>query len=92
MLLLGLHPCIILMARAINWNLKAAGLFNRSYEVQITPLVSYGLGDGHMHIRTYLHKSNFRKPGACPPEASMHLVKKSKIKYSLLYNEPPSEA
>ena len=46
MLLLGLDPCIILMARAINWNLKAAGLFNQSYEVQITPLVSYGLGDG----------------------------------------------
>ena len=34
---------------------RKQGLFNQSYEVEITPLVIYGLGGGHTHTHTHTH-------------------------------------
>ena len=39
-------------------------LFNQSHEVEITPLVIYGMGSGHTHahicMKTYPDESDFR--------------------------------
>ena len=61
-LLLRLYRSFISMAIGTE---KQQELLNQSYKVKITPLVIYGLRVGtHIHIHTYLHESDFGKPGA----------------------------
>ena len=59
-------------------------IFNQSYDVQITPLVIYGLRGGHIQAHTYktqtniyLHENDFKKPGTRQPQASVHLILKN---------------
>ena len=68
-------PCLSMTSMAckshkINYtHRKQQKLFNQSYNVKITPLIIYGLG-AYTHMRTYPHKSDFKKPAMRRPVAS----------------------
>ena len=51
-------------------------LFKQLYKIQITPLVIYGLGGVHTHI-LWRNESDYKKPDASRPVASVHVVQKS---------------
>ena len=65
---------------------KQQELFNQSYEIQNTPLVIYGLGGGHTHIKTntHLHESVFKKPGTRQLASGLNILsEKPTIQYSI---------